>query len=355
MAGAINTNEGNNNMKLNLLAVAIPALLVTGAANAAELFNKDGNKVDFYGRVKAANVTSIGSSDDKADIDGDRTNVRVGFLGETQISDNLVGYGRAEWEKKLGGGAYGPSDSEDVRYAYAGFKFADYGSLDYGKNDGVLKRIFNYTDVLPEFGGDSDTDKYGDVITALRGREKGVLTYRNSDFFGLVDGLNFAIQYQDEGSRKNLGTEGEEAFGVSLDYTIADTGLSVAGGYAQRAGNLKQRSYAAAIKYEGDDLYLAALYTYSKHRSPFASGSDLKFHAFEVVAQYGIDLDIGRITPSIAYLEGKYRNSADVDVQYIDFGLTYDFNRNMSAFMDYKLNLVDNVKDSLGLGVIYRF
>ncbi|WP_218703870.1 porin, partial [Escherichia coli] len=27
-------------------------------------------------------------------------------------------------------------------------------------------------------------------------RTNGVATYRNSDFFGLVDGLNFAVQYQ---------------------------------------------------------------------------------------------------------------------------------------------------------------
>ena len=43
-------------MKLNLLAIAIPALLVAAGANASiEVWNKDGNKVDFYGRVKAAN------------------------------------------------------------------------------------------------------------------------------------------------------------------------------------------------------------------------------------------------------------------------------------------------------------
>ncbi|MGZ0306908.1 hypothetical protein ACTM6H_15615 [Citrobacter freundii] len=33
-------------MKRNILAVVIPALLVAGAANAAEVYNKDGNKLD---------------------------------------------------------------------------------------------------------------------------------------------------------------------------------------------------------------------------------------------------------------------------------------------------------------------
>ncbi len=29
----------------------------------------------------------------------------------------------------------------------------------------------------------------------MTGRANGVATYRNTDFFGLVDGLNFALQY----------------------------------------------------------------------------------------------------------------------------------------------------------------
>ncbi len=32
-------------MKRNILAVIVPALLVAGTANAAEIYNKDGNKV----------------------------------------------------------------------------------------------------------------------------------------------------------------------------------------------------------------------------------------------------------------------------------------------------------------------
>ncbi|OVW79752.1 hypothetical protein BME46_18170 [Klebsiella pneumoniae] len=39
-------------MKRNILAVVIPALLVAGAANAAEIYNKNGNKLDFYGRCE---------------------------------------------------------------------------------------------------------------------------------------------------------------------------------------------------------------------------------------------------------------------------------------------------------------
>ncbi len=38
-------------MKRKVLAMLVPALLVAGAANAAEVYNKDGNKLDLYGKV----------------------------------------------------------------------------------------------------------------------------------------------------------------------------------------------------------------------------------------------------------------------------------------------------------------
>ena len=34
-------------MKRKVLAMLVPALLVAGAANAAEIYNKDGNKLDL--------------------------------------------------------------------------------------------------------------------------------------------------------------------------------------------------------------------------------------------------------------------------------------------------------------------
>lgn len=38
-------------MKRKVLALLLPALLAAGAANAAEIYNKNGNKLDLYGKV----------------------------------------------------------------------------------------------------------------------------------------------------------------------------------------------------------------------------------------------------------------------------------------------------------------
>ena len=43
-------------MKRKVLAILVPALLVAGAANAAEIYNKNGNKLDFYGKMVGEHI-----------------------------------------------------------------------------------------------------------------------------------------------------------------------------------------------------------------------------------------------------------------------------------------------------------
>ena len=83
-------------MKRNILAVVIPALLVAGAANAAEIYNKNGNKLDFYGKVGRRARFRTTDGDTSSD---DTTYARIGFKGETQINDQLTGYG--QWEYNI--------------------------------------------------------------------------------------------------------------------------------------------------------------------------------------------------------------------------------------------------------------
>ncbi|VTN40513.1 hypothetical protein [Raoultella ornithinolytica] len=43
-------------MKRKTLALLIPALLVAGTVNAAEIYNKNGNKLDFYGKMVGEHI-----------------------------------------------------------------------------------------------------------------------------------------------------------------------------------------------------------------------------------------------------------------------------------------------------------
>lgn len=372
-------------MKLKLVAVAVTSMLAAGVVNAAEVFNKDGNKLDLYGKVTGLHYFS-----DDAGSDGDKTYVRLGFKGETQINDQLTGYGQWEYEFKGNRSEAQGSDGNKTRLAYAGLKFDEFGSFDYGRNYGVAYDIGAWTDVLPEFGGDTWTQTDG----FMTGRTTGVATYRNTDFFGLVQGLNFAVQYQgnnEDASNNQEGTnngrdvrhENGDGYGLSATYDFG-MGFSAGAAYASSdrtndqemhttAGGDKADAWTAGLKYDANNIYLAAMYSETRNMTPYGDAHDEntvanKTQNFEVTAQYQFDFGL---RPAISYLQSKGKDLGngqdDKDlVKYADVGATYYFNKNMSTYVDYKINLLDEddsfyknngigTDDIVALGLVYQF
>ena len=377
-------------MKRNILAVVIPALLAAGAANAAEIYNKDGNKLDLYGKVDGLHYFS-----DDNGSDGDQSYVRFGFKGETQISDQLAGYGQWEYNVKVNNTEGNGSSKNATRLGFAGLKFGDYGSFDYGRNYGVIYDVEAWTDMLPEFGGDT----YTNTDNFMTGRTNGVATYRNNGFFGLVDGLNIAAQYQGKNGSATESNNGRDyqqqngdGYGLSTSYDFG-MGISAGAAYSSSdrtnqqtalgrqvgsnvAGGDKADAWTAGLKYDANNVYLAAMYAETRNMTPFGStGVANKTQSFEVVAQYQFDFGL---RPSVAYLQSKGKdlgsysangatfNGGDEDlVKYVDVGATYYFNKNMSTYVDYKINLLDDnnftqankiaTDDIVALGLVYQF
>ena len=376
-------------MKVKVLSLLVPALLVAGAANAAEVYNKDGNKLDLYGKVDGLHYFS----DDKS-VDGDQTYMRLGFKGETQVTDQLTGYG--QWEYQIQGNSAENENNSWTRVAFAGLKFQDVGSFDYGRNYGVVYDVTSWTDVLPEFGGDT----YGSD-NFMQQRGNGYATYRNTDFFGLVDGLNFAVQYQGKNgsvSGEGMTNNGRGALrqngdgvGGSITYDYEGFGIGAAVSSSKRTdaqngtyvsdNNVvrnyigtgdRAETYTGGLKYDANNIYLAAQYTQTYNATRVGSlGWANKAQNFEAVAQYQFDFGL---RPSLAYLQSKGknlgvingRNYDDEDIlKYVDVGATYYFNKNMSTYVDYKINLLDdnqftrdagiNTDNIVALGLVYQF
>ena len=383
-------------MNRKVLALVIPALLAAGAAHAAEVYNKDGNKLDLYGKVDGLHYFSSDSSKD-----GDQTYVRMGIKGETQINDMLTGYGQWEYNVQANS-TEGDGANNWTRLAFAGLKFGDYGSFDYGRNYGVLYDVEGWTDMLPEFGGDS----YTNADNFMTGRANGVATYRNTDFFGLVDGLNFALQYQ--GKNESQGTDdvgtnnrgnvtdsdvrydNGDGFGMSTSYDLG-MGVSASAAYATSdrtndqinkttAGGDKADAWTVGLKYDANNIYLASMYSETRNMTPYGDSNGVanKTQNFEVTAQYQFDFGL---RPAISYLQskGKDLNSTTSDlakgqnvtgdkdlVKYMDIGATYYFNKNMSTYVDYKINLLDgndsfyanngiSTDNIVAMGLVYQF
>ncbi|EJD9538465.1 porin, partial [Salmonella enterica] len=143
-------------------------------------------------------------------------------------------------------------------------------------------------------------------------------------------------------------------------------------------------------KYDAYNVYLAAMYSETRNMTSYGDsdyhsadgklgggGIANKTQNFEVVAQYQFDFGL---RPSIAYLQskGKDLGGQDMDsrgnyrytdkdlVKYVDVGMTYYFNKNMSTYVDYKINLLDEdddfyanngiaTDDIVGVGLVYQF
>ncbi|MTB67720.1 porin [Providencia sp. wls1943] len=374
-------------MKRNILAMVIPALLAAGAANAAEIYNKDGNKLDLYGKVDVRHYFANSESGE----DGDDSRVRLGVKGDTQITDQLTGFGRFEWETKTNK-TENNNDNKN-RLAYAGLKFKDFGSIDYGRNYGVIYDTNAWTDVFPLWGGDTMAQS----DTFMTSRNRNLATYRNNNMFGYVDGLSFALQYQgkntdsnksgvskfdeDEAEWTNGYKDNGDGYGFSTAYDLG-WGVTLGGGYSNSARTEAQKALSSTArgeraeawnvgaKFDANNVYLAAMYGQTLNTTHYGSAHDIanKTENVELVAQYLFDFGL---KPSLGYNQSKGKNlnmyGADNHdlVKYISVGSYYYFNKNMSAVVDYKINLLDEdeftkkaglmTDNVVGLGLVYQF
>lgn len=373
-------------MRFNNAALVAPLIMLVGETSAAEIYNNNGNKLDLYGLVSGLHYITH----DKIQ-DGDQSYIRIGFKGQAQISEMLTGYG--QWQSQFNASQpENENESMFARLAFSGVKVGGFGSFDYGRNIGILYDALNLTDMQPEFDAQTyNTDQF------MFRRGNSLATYRNSDFFGLVEDLNFALQYQakndgggEPGARDVLRQNGE-GYGMSISYAFGN-GIKVVGAFTNSDRTYEQNSasgimgrgdkaeaYSASVKYDANNIYLGVMFTQTYNSSRFGSrpstdiyGFANQSHIFEAFAQYTFD---SGWVPFISYNQlraedlgrargGTIYRKQDL-VKFVDFGTTYNFNRNMLAYVDYKINMVDentftkaagvSTDNIVALGLVYQF
>ncbi|MEL7743650.1 porin, partial [Enterobacter cloacae] len=125
----------------------------------------------------------------------------------------------------------------------------------------------------------------------------------------------------------------------------------------------KAEQWATGLKYDANNIYLAALYGEMRNAARLDNGFANKTQDFSVVAQYQFDFGL---RPSIAYYKSKAKDVEGIGdedyINYIDIGATYYFNKNMSTYVDYQINqLKDDNKlginndDTVAVGLVYQF
>ncbi|MFM2622349.1 porin [Vibrio owensii] len=324
-------------MKKTLIALSVSAAAMATGVNAAELYNQDGTTLEMGGRAEARLSMKDG------DV-ADASRIRLNFLGTQAINDNLYGVGFWEGEFTTSdydqdGNNVSGNDTIDNRYAYAGLGGA-FGEITYGKNDGALGVITDFTDIMA-YHGNSAADKL-----AAADRSDNMFSYKGQfENLAVKASYRFADRTEENGEYADNGQDG---YSLSAIYTLGDTGLDLGAGYADQADS---NEFMLAASYTMDALYFAGVYTDGENVN-----SEGDYTGYELAAAYTLGQTVFTTTYNNAETDGE--TSADnfaVDASYY-------FKPNFRGYMSYNFNLLDSkdvgsidAEDELALGLRYDF
>ncbi|ELV8690404.1 porin [Vibrio vulnificus] len=338
-------------MKKTLIALSVSAAAVATGVNAAELYNQDGTSLDMGGRAEAR----LSMKDGKV---ADNSRIRLNFLGKVEIQDGLYGVGFYEGEfttadyDKNGENVSG-SNTIDNRYTYAGLG-GQFGEVTYGKNDGALGVITDFTDIMA-YHGNSAADKI-----AVADRVDNMIAYK-----GQFDALSVKASYRfadrSEGTGADAGKyvdNGQDGYSLSAIYAIGQTGLTLGGGYADQD---EQNEYMLAASYTMGDLYFAGIYTDGEKAKEKGD-----YTGYELAAKY----TMGQTVFTTTYNNAETNSQTSADNFAVD--ATYYFKPNFRGYVSYNFNLIDSgdklgkvggnttaskvdAEDELALGLRYDF
>ncbi|EHZ7342210.1 porin [Vibrio vulnificus] len=331
-------------MKKTLIALSVSAAAVATGVNAAELYNQDGTSLDMGGRAEAR----LSMKDGKV---ADNSRIRLNFLGKVDIQDGLYGVGFYEGEFTTSdydntGKNVSGNNTIDNRYTYAGLG-GKFGEVTYGKNDGALGVITDFTDIMA-YHGNSAAYKI-----AAADRVDNMIAYKGQfDALSVKASYRFADRYEtNKGNVDNkFADNGQDGYSLSAIYAIGQTGLTLGGGYADQD---EQNEYMLAASYTMGDLYFAGVFTDGE------LDKNTDYTGYELAAKY----TMGQTVFTTTYNNAETDKETSADNFAVD--ATYYFKPNFRGYVSYNFNLLDadaakgiskvDAEDELALGLRYDF
>lgn len=339
-------------MKKTLLALAVPALLAASAANAATVYEKDGQKFDVYGRAQVNVYNDTASGSDSNTLEGYG---RFGIRGSTVINDKVSGFGRGEWQIDSENSDYGDSkESLKTRHFYAGFDGGEVGKVTFGRTDTAYYDAIGVTDIFNEWGSSAN---------AYKGRQEGQIIYNNT-FGGFRVGTSY--QFSDDSAELSLGQDSggntisvpdlDYGYAANVGYTFPiNVGLNAGFAkdeYAQAGQTASKTDWALSTSYGvyGEaGFYAAALYNESKVEG---QGFDVTAKGYELAAMYILENDWGFLA-GYNFSENK-DSGEDLSDNYL-LGAQYTFTSNFYTYAEYKFDQIDGADDQWTLALQYNY
>ncbi|MDA5317088.1 porin [Vibrio cholerae] len=334
-------------MNKTLIALAVSAAAVATGVNAGEIYNQDGASLTMGGRAEARLSLQDGKADDKS-------RVRLNFLGKVAINDSLYGVGFYEGQFETNDdGVNKTNNNLDNRYTYAGIG-GTYGEVTYGKNDGALGVITDFTDIMA-YHGNSAAYKI-----AVADRVDNMLAYKGQ--FGDL-GVKASYRFADrkDGTGSNAGKfvdNDKDGYSLSAIYAFGDTGFNIGAGYADQD---TQDQYMLAASYAIADFYFAGSFVDGQEKPANAAKTDKT--GYELAAKYTMGQAVFSTTYN--YLESKSSGTKTDEADNFAIDATYYFKPNFRSYISYNFNLLDEdankgitkaqVEDELAIGLRYDF
>ncbi|MCK8076427.1 porin [Vibrio sp. 1CM2L] len=350
-------------MNKTMIALAVSAAALATNAVAADgkqaggidgtsVYSSNGTSLEIGGRAEARLSLKDGKAEDK-------TRVRLNFLGKVEIQDGLYGVGFYEGEFTTADGDLGTDENSDSitnRYAYAGLG-GTFGEVTYGKNDGALGVITDFTDIM-SYHGNSAAYK----INAAD-RADNMASYK-----GQFQDLSVKASYRFADRTENKKLDGtvisydeNEADGYSLSgiYAIGDSGFKLGAGYADQD---EQNEYMLAASFRTETLYFAGVFTDGE-----LAKKDGDYTGYEFATAYTLDKTAFTLTYNNAETDG------DTSADNVAIDATYYFKPNFRTYISYNFNLISEgdkfgtadgfnfgatkaqAEDELALGLRYDF
>lgn len=349
-------------MNKTMIALAVSAAALATNAVAADgkqaggidgtsVYSSNGTSLEIGGRAEARLSLKDGKAEDK-------TRVRLNFLGKVEIQDGLYGVGFYEGEFTTADGDLGTdknSDSITNRYAYAGLG-GTFGEVTYGKNDGALGVITDFTDIM-SYHGNSAAYK----INAAD-RADNMASYKGQfQDLSVKASYRFADRTENKVGDTVISYDDNEADGYSLSgiYAIGDSGFKLGAGYADQD---EQNEYMLAASFRTEALYFAGVFTDGE-----LAKDNGDYTGYEFATAYTLDKTAFTLTYNNAETDG------DTSADNIAIDATYYFKPNFRTYISYNFNLISKgdkfgstnavntgatsaqAEDELALGLRYDF
>ena len=342
-------------MKKTILAVVTTSLFAA-SANAAVVYDKDGQQVGVYGELRYVAGQKANDANGDAENFGGTGRARFGFDGKQATGYNDVALiSKLEWEvsSENDNADDANKDQFESRYAWLGADFANGVQATVGEVQSPFAELSDVTDTYNTYSGLIE-NQFDDIWD-----DSAKVTYA-------ADGwdLRAAYSFDDAAKANNEDTKAQYKYSAAAGYTIQIdevSSLKPVIAYQEADGetagvDYKDSQYAAGLGYSYDAFYLATTYGQVKHDTDTTDATKDTVWAvttsYKVLPEWTLVAGYGLVDPHNH--GGNEASDADFEKYYV-LGTQYDITAKAKAFAEYKINDKVAQDDNYVVGLQYNF